>query len=116
MEERTEGSTRERDPRTTAREMLAAAEAEELREAAALRTTVNVALAFFTALVATAVGWYGMNRMREPGGGSHTAALAACDGGILCGLLVTERLPFTTVRREVRLLPPPSSCASSLLL
>jgi hypothetical protein len=103
MKERTEGSTRERDdPRTTAREMLAAAEAEELREAAALRTTVNVTLAFFTVLVAAAVGWYGMNQMRQPGGGSHAAALAACDGGILCGLLVTERLPFTTVRREVR--------------
>ena len=63
--------------------MLAAAEAEELREAAALRTTVNVALAFFTALVATAVGWYGMNRMREPGGGptrrrSRPATAASC--------------------------------------
>ena len=38
--------------------MLAAAEAEEVREAAALRTTVNVALACFAALVILACSLY----------------------------------------------------------
>ena len=59
MKERTEGSARGHDdPRATAREMMAAAEAEEVREAAALRTTVNVALAFFAALVILACSLY----------------------------------------------------------